>query len=99
MVRRLLAAFAEATRETLGDHAVEGRTHEERLDVHLGQAGHGAGRVVGVQGREHEVTGEGGFDGDLRGLVVADLTQQHHIRVASQDRAERAREGQARPSD
>ncbi len=48
-----------------------------------------------MQGRQHEVTGQGGLDGDLRGLVVTDLTQQHHIRVASQNGAKRTRERQA----
>ena len=43
------------------------------------------GRVVGVQGRQHEVAGERRLDRDLRGLVVADLTEQHDIRVGSQD--------------
>ena len=44
------------------------------------------GRVVGVQGRQHEVTGERGLDGDLRGLVVADLTDEHDVGVGPQDR-------------
>ena len=35
--------------------------------------------------REHEVTGEGRLDRDLRRLVVADLTEQHDIRVGTQD--------------
>ena len=51
-------------------------------------------RVVGVQGREHEVTGERGLDGDLRGLVVADLTDEHDVGVGAQDRAQRGGEGQ-----
>ena len=50
--------------------------------------GDGAGGVVGVQGREHEVTGEGRLDRDLRGLVVADLTDENHVGVRTQDRSQ-----------
>ena len=56
----------------------------------------GARGVVGVQGREHEVAGERRLDRDLRRLVVTDLTDEHDVGVGSQDRAQRAREGQAR---
>ena len=59
---RLLALVAELAREALRDHAVERARDEERLDAHLDES-HRRGRgVVGVQRREHEVTGERGFD-------------------------------------
>ena len=92
---RLAAAVAEAARETLGDDGLERRSDEERLDADLGETGDGARRVVGVQGREHEVAGQRRLDRDLRGLVVADLTDQHDIRVGSQDRPQRAGEREA----
>ena len=53
-----------------------------------------AGRVVGVQRREHEVTGERGLDRDVDGLGVADLTDQDDVGVLTQDRPQRAGEGQ-----
>src|SRR5699024_3551793 len=52
-------------------------------------------RVVGVQRGQHHVPGEGCLDGDLRGLVVTDLTEQHDVRVGAQDGAQRAGERQA----
>ena len=76
-------------------HTIERGADEERFDAHLGQPRHRAGRIVGVQRREHEVTGERGLDGDLRGLVVADLTDEYDVRVRTQDRTQRARERQA----
>ena len=69
---------------------------EEGLDAHLGQPGDGARRVVGVQGREHQVAGERGLDGDLAGLVVADLTDQDDVGVGAQDRAQAG--GEVRPA-
>ena len=54
------------------------------------------GRVVGVQGREHEVTGERRLDRDLRRLVVADLTDEDDVGVRPQDRPQRGGEVQAR---
>ena len=55
----------------------------------------GAGRVVRVQGRVHEVTGERGLDRDARGLDVADLTDHHDVRVLAQQVAQPLRERQA----
>ena len=91
----LLAALAQRAAQPLGDHAVQRGPDQERLDAHLDQAGHRRRRVVGVQRREHQVTGERGLDGDVGRLVVADLADQHDVGVRAQDRAQRAGEGQA----
>jgi hypothetical protein len=61
----LLAVGADAAREALGEDQVDGGRHEERLDAHVEQAGDAAGRVVGVQRREHHVAGERRLHGDL----------------------------------
>ena len=37
---------------------------------------------------KNQVACEGGMDGDLRGLVVADLTDHYHIRVLTQERTQ-----------
>ena len=70
------------------EHAQQRRAQQEGLDAHVGQAGHGAGRVVGVQGRQHQVPGQRSLDRDLRGLVVADLADHDDVRVLAQDRAQ-----------
>jgi len=71
-----------------------GRAHEEGLDLHLDEAGDRARRVVGVDGREHEVAGERRVDRDLRRLLVADLADHDDVRVLPEERAQRAREGE-----
>ncbi len=53
------------------------------------------GRVVGVQGGEHQVAGQRGLDGDLGGLVVADLADHDDVGVLAQEGAQRGGEGQA----
>ena len=50
---RLLAPVAQPAGEPLGQHAVQRRADQERLDAHLGEPGDRAGRVVGVQRGEH----------------------------------------------
>ena len=77
---RLLAVRAEHAHEPLREDADDGRAHEERLDVHLDQARDGAGGVVRVDRREHEVARHRGVDGDLRRLLVADLADHDHVR-------------------
>ena len=44
-----------------------------------------AGRVVGVQGGEHQVAGERRLDADLRGLEVADLADHDDVGVLPQE--------------
>ena len=39
-----------------------------------------------MQCREHEVTSESGFDGDLRGFKIADFTNQNDVRILTQER-------------
>jgi hypothetical protein len=41
-----------------------------------------------VQRGQHQVAGERGLDGDLRGLEVADLADHDHVRVLPQDGAQ-----------
>jgi hypothetical protein len=50
-----LAMDAEAPDEALGEHGVDRGADEEGLQPDVDQAGDRARRVVGVQGREHEV--------------------------------------------
>ena len=88
------AVRAELPREPLGQHGRDGGAGDERLDAHLVQARDRARGVVRVQGREHEVSGEGGLDRDARGLAVADLADHDDVGVVAQDRAQRRGERQ-----
>jgi hypothetical protein len=82
-------------------HALQLGVHVEvRHDAHvLLVSSASSRRVVRVQRRQHEVTGQRGLDRDLDGLGVADLTDQDDVGVLAQDRAQRARERDAIASD
>src|SRR5690606_41872165 len=69
--------------------SVHGVRHEKRLDAHVHEAVDAAWRIVGVQGRQHEVAGEGGLDGNRGRLAIPDLAHQDHVRVLSQERSDR----------
>src|SRR5699024_9856038 len=54
-------------------------------------------RTVGVQGRQYQVTGLRGLDGDLGGFQVADLTDHDDVGVLAQKRAQRVGKRQPHP--
>ena len=51
--------------------------------------------VRGVQGREHQVAGQGGLYGDPGSLDISDLPDENDVGVLSQDGAEACREGES----
>ena len=57
----------------------ERRGREEGLDAQVEQSQDRARRVVGVQGREHQVAGERRLNRDDRRLQVADLAHQDDV--------------------
>src|SRR5262249_54181979 len=91
----LRAPAAHAAHESLREHAQQRRGQQVVLDTHLEQSRHRAGGVVRVQGREHQVAGQRGLDGDLGGLRVADLTDHDDVGVLAHDGAQPAGEGEA----
>ena len=89
------AAFANGAHQALAHNRDEGRGNQERLDPHVDQPGDGAGGIVGVEGAQNQVAGEGGLNGNLRRLQVAHFTDHNHVRVLPQERAQGPAEGQA----
>src|SRR6266540_1105074 len=89
-----LAVYADGPHQPLGLHAVEGGDEVVGLDLHVEEAAEHVDHVVGVDGGEDQVAGEGGLDGDVRRLRVADLADHDLVRVVPQDRAQAAREGE-----
>ncbi|MFM1945379.1 MAG: hypothetical protein RI897_4361 [Verrucomicrobiota bacterium] len=91
----LEAMSADTADEALGDGADEGGADEEGFDAHFEEAGDGGDAVVGMEGREDEVAGLGGADGDFGGFRIADFADEDDIGVMAEDGAEAAGEGQA----
>ena len=91
----LAAVLADAAGEALGDDEEEGGGDEEGGDAHVEEAGDGGGAVVGVEGGEDEVTGEGGADADLGGFEVAGLADEDDVGVLAEEGTEGGGEGAA----
>ena len=75
------AVGTDAADEPLGDDAKQSGGDEEALDAHLQETADSASRIVGVQGAEHKMPGQGGVNGDLGGLQIADLSDCDAIRA------------------
>ena len=91
-----LAIRAQHAHEALGHHGFQRRRHEVRLDAHVHEARQRAGRVVGVQRGKNHVARQRRLHGDLRRFLIANFTDEDHVRVMPQNRAQSAREGQPR---
>ncbi len=92
--RRHFAGRAELAHQPLRQHAQQRRGKQKGLDAHIGQAGNGRDGVVGMECGEHEVTGERGLNGDLRGFEIADFADHHHVGVLPQDGAQSSGKGE-----
>ncbi len=71
--------------QALGQHGIERRDEAIGIDLHLAEAADHVEYVVGVDGGEHQVSGERRLHGDLGGVRVADLADQDLVRVVAQD--------------
>src|SRR3989338_9567345 len=85
--------WVERAQETLRHRDRHGRTEGLRVRVEVCKPREGARRIVGVQGREDEMAGERGLDGDVGRLAVADLADHDDVRVLAHNRAEPLGEG------
>ena len=83
--------------QTLRHHRLDRAGHQKRLDPHVHQPRVSASGIVRVQGTEDQMAGQRRLDGVLGGLQVADFTDQHYVRVVTQDAPQRMRERQADP--
>ena len=90
--------MVDARQQPLADHAAE-NAGEHGADLlllrgreELDHPADGLGGVDRVERREDEVARLGGLQGRLRGLGVAELADQDHVRVLAEHPAERLRE-------
>ncbi len=89
------AVAAQAAHQPLRDDAAVGGGHQVGRQAHLDQAVDRRDGVAGVQGGEHEVTGDGGVGRHLGGLQVAHLADHDDVGVGAHQGAQRLGEGEA----
>ena len=95
VLHRPFAIFANHANQALGQDAVQRRNEVIGFDAHVQETSQHVNHVVGVDSREDKVTGQCRVDGDLRGFLVADFTDQNLVGIVTQNRTQSAREGQA----
>ena len=87
-----LLAVAQLPHEPLGDDALDVEvTRKGSIPISMRRAA-ASGACSRAECGQHQVPGQRGLDGDLRGLGVADLADHHHVRVVAQHRAQPGRE-------
>ncbi len=86
---------AKFSYQALGEEGADGGGYEERLHAHIDEAADTTDGIIGVEGGENQVAGEGGADGDFRGLEVANFSDHHDVRIGAEDGAEGGGEGEA----
>jgi len=79
---------ADLADKSLGQHAVKRGGHQEGLDAHIQESGHGADCVVGVKRAQHQVAGESSVDGDVGGFTVTDFADEDDVGVLTDNGAE-----------
>ena len=75
--------------QTLREDAVDGRGQQIIFHPHVQQSGNAAGGVVGVQGGQHQMSGQRGLDRDTRGFQIAHLADHDDVRILAHDRTQR----------
>src|ERR1039458_7339939 len=90
-----LAVLADLPYQALRQDAVERRYEIIGLHAHVEKAPQHVQHVVGVYRGEHQVAGERRVDGDLGGLLIADLAHHDLVGIVAQNGPQTAREGEA----
>src|SRR5277367_4516923 len=87
--------FANGAYQPLGKDAVERGNKIVSFHSHIEKTSQHVDHVVGMDGGEHQVTGQRGVDGNLCCFLVADFAHQDLVRVMAQNGAQAAGEGKA----
>ena len=89
------AVGADPAHQPLGLNRQQAGTDQVPVHAHVLQAGNRTGSVIGVQGGKYQVSGERRLDGNLGGLVVANLAHHQHVRILTHNRAQPRRKTQS----
>ena len=85
---RRAASGAQPANQPLRHHGAQRGGEQERFHAEIAQAGDGAGGIIGVQRRQHEVARQCRLHGDAGGFGIADFADHHHIGILPQDGAQ-----------
>src|SRR5712691_2957319 len=92
---RGFALGAQPADQSLSHDSFDGARAEVRFDTHVHQPRERAGGVIGVQSAEDQMPRQRRLDRAFGGFVVANLTDQDHVRVVTQDAPQAGGERQA----
>ena len=92
----LPAPPANLPKQALGHDQVYRGADQVRVHAQVQQPRHGSGGAVGVKGGKQQVAGHGSVEGDVGRFEVANFTDQEHVGVLAQDRAQAG--GKCEPS-
>src|SRR5450830_1167902 len=81
---RRAAAFTDHAHQALRQHRLQRTADHVTGHAHVHQAQRRADGVVGMQGRQYQVTRHSRAQTDLRRFLVAHLAQQHDVRILPQ---------------
>ena len=74
--------------EPLRDDAENHAGRNTPLNAQFGEPGDRRHRIVGMKGRENEMSGHRSVNGGLRGLGIANLADKNHVGILPQDGAQ-----------
>ena len=81
--------LAEATGESLRDDQCHRRSNIKSGDAHVQESRDRLGCIVGMHGRHHQVPRLGRFDGNFRGLQIANFSDHDDVWVLAEKGAQR----------
>ena len=79
-----MAVTTNPPHQPLGDDGAQGTGHQIARSPHIHQSQGAGDRIIGVQGRQHQVTGHGAAQADFDRLLIAHLPHQQDVRVLPQ---------------
>ena len=82
------AVWTQSAQQPLRHNQADRAGDVERRNTHVQKAGQRGRCIIGMQGRENHVAGLGGFNGDVGGFQVTNLTDHNNIRVLTQEGSE-----------
>src|SRR5215472_5415231 len=87
--------LANRAHQPLRQHTIQRGDEIVRLHSHVEEAAEHVYHVIGVHGREDQMSRQRRLDGDLRGFRIANLAHHDLVGIVTQNRAQSASEGES----